>query len=531
MHTVTFYDQQQPLESALAVLAAAGCTVGPPVTSVFTLLDTFDGRLHAADLRLVSVSTGRVTELRLADGRSAVAALPAPQAWASTSAPTATPGAPASSVARFAADLPPGPFRSRLAAATEPRALMPVFTYRSVVRGFVKYDRSTKVIVSGSIFEQPTVGRRVDPSAPWLIEVVEQAGHSRAFDSIDEALAGLRLERATHDAITSIAGLAGVALSGVPPSPTVAMHPSTPAGEAVRAVLANLSATIETNWQPTIDELDTEFLHDLRVAVRRTRSVLTEIKNVVADEIRDHYRGEFGWLGNVTSRPRDLDVYLLEWDSYIAPLAPEVRSHLAPVVQLLQRHRSEAHVGLVQAMRSERAAELRSSWATALTTAGFAEQDKSRLAGEPIGAVVAARIRAVHRKLIGDGRRISAGSPAEALHELRKEAKRLRYLVECFASVLPGKQRKAFVDELKALQDNLGEHQDAGVHAGELRDVAHDLDAVTTTTATLVALGQLSEQLDRRCAETRNEFAVRFRAYDSKRVRSALDELLSGLDG
>ena len=55
-------------------------------------------------------------------------------------------------------------------------------------------------------------------------------------------------------------------------------------------------------------------------------------------------------------------------------------------------------------------------------------------------------------------------TPAEQVHDLRKDAKKLRYLLECFGSLLPKSPRKQFVKRLKALQDNLGEHQDAEVH-------------------------------------------------------------------
>ena len=62
---------------------------------------------------------------------------------------------------------------------------------------------------------------------------------------------------------------------------------------------------------------------------------------------------------------------------------------------------------------------------------------------------------------------------------MRKDAKKLRYLLECFGGLLAGGERKAFVKRLKALQDNLGEHQDAEVHADKLRTVADELPATT----------------------------------------------------
>ncbi len=89
------------------------------------------------------------------------------------------------------------------------------------------------------------------------------------------------------------------------------------------------------------------------------------------------------------------------------------------------------------------------------------------------------RIEKAEQRLIDHGRAITPDTPAEDVHEVRKDAKRLRYLLECFGSLLPTTERKAFVKRLKALQDNLGEHQDAEVHADMLRTMAGELPATT----------------------------------------------------
>ena len=118
-------------------------------------------------------------------------------------------------------------------------------------------------------------------------------------------------------------------------------------------------------------------------------------------------------------------------------------------------------------------------------------------------------------------------TPAERLHDLRKDTKKLRYLLECFGGLFKGKPLKAFVSQLKALQDNLGEHQDAEVHLGQLRELAHDLHKrATVDTDALLAMGSLGDHLDRRRQHERDEFAHRFAAYDTAANRNALDALL-----
>ena len=139
----------------------------------------------------------------------------------------------------------------------------------------------------------------------------------------------------------------------------------------------------------------------------------------------------------------------------------------------LERRRRAAHAELARALRSDdvpRAARRAgSAW---LTDPDVAPADDRRL-----GPFVAERIAKAQRKVLTDGRAITPASPAERLHDLRKDTKKLRYLLECFGSLFPTKGRKAFVAQLKALQDNLGEHQDAEVHLAQLRELAHDLHA------------------------------------------------------
>jgi CHAD domain-containing protein len=90
--------------------------------------------------------------------------------------------------------------------------------------------------------------------------------------------------------------------------------------------------------------------------------------------------------------------------------------------------------------------------------------------------------------------------------------------------VLPAKGRKSFVSQLKALQDNLGQHQDAEVQVAELRALAHDLsDRSEIVTDALLATGQLIDHLERVRQRERDAFTERFAAYDTAANRKLLD--------
>ena len=90
----------------------------------------------------------------------------------------------------------------------------------------------------------------------------------------------------------------------------------------------------------------------------------------------------------------------------------------------------------------------------------------ARAGGPAVARLAADRIARAHRRVFRDGGAISATSPPESLHDLRKRCKELRYLLEFFSSLYEPADHWQAVRELKALQDCLGEFQDSAGAAG-----------------------------------------------------------------
>ena len=86
------------------------------------------------------------------------------------------------------------------------------------------------------------------------------------------------------------------------------------------AILLQQLDTLEANVDGVLRDIDTEFLHDLRVAVRRTRTALKLLGDVLPGELTLRFASEFRWLGDTTTPLRDLDVYLLALPSMAARL-------------------------------------------------------------------------------------------------------------------------------------------------------------------------------------------------------------------
>lgn len=299
------------------------------------------------------------------------------------------------------------------------------------------------------------------------------------------------------------------------------MSKAQPAELGFRAVLANLAHTIEANWQGALDDTDTEFLHELRVAVRQTRTVLGQAKGVLPEAERQRFADGFRFLAGLTSTPRDLDVLLLNWPGYMAALDSGAASGasltasctaLEPLHDKLVRERRRARRAFVTAMKSKPTRALISSWNLWLATP---PADAGRLGTTGLRPVVAANITSAHRRLVHHGRRIDDHSVPEALHDLRKDAKRLRYQIECFAGLLPRRATARYVRRLKQLQDNLGEYQDVAVQCEALR--------VALATMELgPAFTQLTTHLETRRLCARAAFAGQFADFDTPKIKRDL---------
>jgi CHAD domain-containing protein len=298
--------------------------------------------------------------------------------------------------------------------------------------------------------------------------------------------------------------------------PGVPLDRSMPAARAMGLILARLYQHVVSNQAGVIAQLDTEFLHDFRVAIRRARSVLRRAAGAVDEDRSGRLAEELKWLADLTSPVRDLDVHIEDLESAGRP-------ELRPLADHLREHQAKARACLVKGIQSGRYRRLLGDWE------GLTSGPAGQRGAEPAGEFADQRIARAYGRVIDRGAAIDDSSPPEALHDLRKRAKELRYLLECFQTLYPDPARTATVRELKALQDNLGRYQDGQVQAATLRSLAEDLlKSRSAPAATLMAMGGLAEELDQRQTQARADFSQRFNRFASKANRSRMADLVRG---
>jgi CHAD domain-containing protein len=498
-------------EDALAArLQALGVPVygrGVPFSRLY--LDTFDWRLHREGLVFEELIEGRSVKclLRPADGGAAVATLPG-------EAP------------RFARDLPPGPLRERLDPLLSPRALLPL----AIVGGTAL--RLTLLSPGGGIVARFLLERRAvlpieggrDFTLPTVITVTSGRGAAAA----SALLLGMpELRPVSADLIGEILAPLGRRPRDYSGKVKVKLDPAMPARGAITAILRNLLETMERNIPGLREDVDPEFLHDFRVAVRRTRSAIGQLKGVLPAATVARFSGEFRWLQEATGPTRDLDVYLLTFPALAELVSPAHRRSLGPLLRHLGLRRAEAFAAMMRELDSQRLARLLAGWRGVLDRPVPKRPGGTPNALLPVREIAGRRIGKLHRRALQEGSGITATSPATKLHELRKTCKKLRYLLEFFQSVLDEEGAARFIGSLKGLQDNLGRIQDLQVEADSLVGYARELAKEgRVKPSAYLAMGMLVERLREEQRVARHEFGKRFGEFGRARNRRELRRLI-----
>jgi CHAD domain-containing protein len=466
-------------------------------------LDTFDRRLHAAGLALRQVAGAGSGELVLSTSAGAdVACEPLrPPRWP-----------------RLLDAIPAGRLRDRLDPVVEIRALLPLARAEGTLTEFRVLDRQRKMVARITV-DAAALVRPVPGALPTRLVIAPVRGYQTAADRAGRLLtAAGGFAPSRHPALESVLEMTGQRPGAAADIGDIALSPSMPARVALAGVLLRLADTITANVSFVIADVDTEFLHDLRVAVRRTRSALKLAGDALPGGMAARFAPEFKWLGDLTTPTRDLDVYLTGFDQMAAGLSAASPGDLEPFRALLATRRRTERRRLVRGLRSARFTGLMTDWRSALEAAAGPPSGP-----EPdIGSLAADRIARAHRRVVKLGSALTRagggdGPSGTDLHSLRKRCKELRYLLEFFGSLYdPAAYRRA-VKNLKGLQDGLGEFQDGEVQREAIRGFARQMLAAPPTgadlAATLLAMGELTAQLHARQLRGRAEVADRFAQF------------------
>jgi CHAD domain-containing protein len=211
-----------------------------------------------------------------------------------------------------------------------------------------------------------------------------------------------------------------------------------------------------------------EFLHGFRVASRRIRAAVAQMKKVYPEADALRLKRDFANIGRLTNKLRDLDVLLMARAEYEEAVPVELRPGLASFFHELEGRRALEFARLAEALKSPKHAKTLSYWREYLKNAEKlpARPNSGKAVETLAGAFISKRLKRVRKA----AEALDERSPDAEMHKLRIECKKLRYLFEFFGPLFDAKGVERVVGRLKRLQDFLGGLNDLSVQQSFLTE-------------------------------------------------------------
>ncbi|MEO7404967.1 MAG: CHAD domain-containing protein [Burkholderiales bacterium] len=248
---------------------------------------------------------------------------------------------------------------------------------------------------------------------------------------------------------------------------------------AAERIVASCLEHLQAHEQGVLAGRDVEYLHQLRVGMRRLRAALSACAEAFDPAALAQLKLELAWLGEALGPARDWDVWCTETLPAVRESFPDTPG-LTEIVRASQAVRRQAAVSARAALAAPRYTQLVLKLGRMLCT------PVPRGAGRPLAAPHARKLlqRRLEKLTSVD---LLTATPAER-HRTRIAAKKLRYAAELFQSALvkpAARTPRRFIDTVASLQSVLGQANDVVVGQAllaELRARQSTLDPAACAT-------------------------------------------------
>ena len=231
---------------------------------------------------------------------------------------------------------------------------------------------------------------------------------------------------------------------------------------AFKALMLTCISHYIANERGMLNGADPEYLHQLRVALRRLRSVFSTFGPLFTDSVLEPPIAEIRQLAQLLGEARD-------WDVFVAEKLPPVLTHYANHAGLTAMTDVAAQLRRAANRRAQRAIVSTQgqglllalgAWISAQTWLEALDDPQRAALERPAIDYARSTLDGALTRVRKRGRDFAALSPAH-LHRLRIAAKRLRYATDFFAPLFDHKEARKYRAVLARLQDALGSYNDA----------------------------------------------------------------------
>ena len=426
-----------------------------------------------------------------------------------------------SSIPKFASDFSDGQFRGRLDDLIEIRALRKTASVR-LEREFLEvHDATGKLLAHLSLCRIMTT--RSHMVRATVVEFFPSSKKTNSHLKVVEAL----LEkgcRPRHENLVQVV----YRICRVRPEPyslklRLEFAPETHARTVVLEIFNNLLSIARWNEEGIIKDIDTEFLHDYRVSLRKLRSVTGQLKGVFPETLTNIWKKKIAEICRRTNALRDYDVYILSRKRLEGMLPEELRAGLDTFFEGLKTERQIEARRVADFLRSEiykqQVTSLQAAWGSACSTEPAANSAR------PIREVAAERILKRFGRIRKASKSITTETPDTLIHSMRIDCKKMRYLLECFGHLFPADSVEPLTRQLAKLQNVLGRFNDTSLQQKYLlQQAVRHLESGETRLA--LSLGGLIGSLHHEHAALRNKLVARLhrfaRGSNARRATSLL---------
>jgi inorganic triphosphatase YgiF len=304
---------------------------------------------------------------------------------------------------------------------------------------------------------------RESPIEELEVEVLE-GPVSVAFDLAESFAKSLALRPEPASKLARGLALAAAARARPVHAGRVSIADAPDAREAARRIAAACLAHAQANEAGVLACADIEFVHQLRVALRRLRSALRLFREALPPGEDAAFAEDLRWAAAALGRCRDWDVFVTETLAPLVAAQGDAQAGKALVARARVRQR--------EARRAARETILSPRYGLAMIRlARWVSAPAEPPEGVPPLADFASRRLRKGARLVAAGSEAFATLDAAARHRLRILVKRQRYAVEFLGSLFKARSVRRHVRALARVQDALGLANDCAnalAHVGEL---------------------------------------------------------------
>jgi inorganic triphosphatase YgiF len=279
-----------------------------------------------------------------------------------------------------------------------------------------------------------------------------------------------------------------------------------PLDEAFAAMLGAALRHLIDNKAAALDGSDPEGVHQLRVALRRLRSILRIVARATGADGVAAFGDDARWLASAAGDARNWDVFLAETLPPIEAVCAGPEGFVA-LRRAAEERRARGYGEICAALADIRAQRFQIALALWIERRGWriggAAHALETLAG-PASHHAAQVLHGLDRKVLKRGRRFTKMT-AEERHELRLAVKKLRYATDFLMPLCAsGRKMTAYAKGLSRLQDGLGRFNDMATTLSLVTELRADGGGVDIVDACGVVRGWLAHANEATEAELRD---------------------------